>query len=254
MSRRAPLGAATLGAVFAMLWLGGCAVHTARPDYDPWEPVNREVFWFNQKVDDYVLEPVAKGWDWISPRRVKMSVKNFFLNARFPINAVNNLLQADLRETAIHMSRFMVNTTFGVVGLFDPATDWGLDAPEEDFGQTLGRWGLGAGPYFVVPLLGPSSLRDVFRFPVDGFISGIGFTGYGTIFSGAAVLELINFRAENIDTVARAKEASLDYYAAVRNFYLQLRRAQINDSKTMPSAQTEELYDVEQYDKEEQLD
>jgi phospholipid-binding lipoprotein MlaA len=241
-------------ALLSFLLLAGCAAHSTRKDYDPWEPLNRQLFWFNQKVDDYVLEPVARGWDFISPRRVKDSVRNFFLNMRFPINTVNNILQADARETAIHISRFMVNTTFGIAGLFDPATDWGLIAGEEDFGQTLGRWGVGPGPYLVIPLLGPSTVRDAFRFPVDGFISGVGFTGYGNFFAGAAVLELINFRAENLDTVARAKEASLDYYAGVRNFYLQLRRAQINDSRILPSEQTEDLYDVEQFDTEEQLD
>src|SRR5262249_50907174 len=158
---------------------------------------------------------------------------------------VNNILQADLRETGVHIARFMVNTTFGVVGIFDPATDWGLVATEEDFGQTLGRWGVPPGPYLVVPVLGSSTLRDVTRYPVDGFISGVGFTGYGTLFSCAYVVESVNVRALNLDTVQRAKEASVDFYSAVRNLYLQRRRALINDSNDIPNV--EDLYDVEQY-------
>ena len=240
-----------LAALLGMLALAGCSANKARHDYDPFEPMNRGIFWFNDKADEYVLEPVAKGWDVITPQRVKTSVRNFFFNMRFPINLVNNVLQADARETGVHLARFMVNTTFGVAGLFDPAADWGLVAQEEDFGQTLGRWGVGPGPYLVIPVFGPSTLRDAFRFPVDGIISGVGFTGYGNFFAGAYVVEVVNFRSENLDTVKRAKEASLDYYSAVRNLYLQRRQALINDTNFIPEEQSEDLYDVEQYDDEE---
>jgi phospholipid-binding lipoprotein MlaA len=242
--RRVPLA----GLLLPVLVLAGCAVSTARPDYDPWEGFNRGIFWFNDKADAYVLEPVARGWDWLTPERVQESVRNFFFNLRFPINTVNNLLQADLHDAAAHIARFMVNTTIGLAGLFDPASDWGLVLQEEDFGQTLGRWGVGPGPYLVVPIFGPSTVRDVTRFPVDGFISGIGFTGYGNLFAGAYVVEAVNFRAENLETVERAKEASLDYYSFVRNAYLQRRQALINDSNIIPTSQTEDLYDVEQYE------
>ena len=244
--RRVPL-AALLG----VLALAGCSANKTHRDFDPFEPMNRGIFWFNDKADEYILEPVAKGWDFITPRRVKTSVHNFFFNMRFPINLVNNVLQADARESGVHLARFMVNTTFGVAGLFDPASDWGLVAQEEDFGQTLGRWGVPPGPYLVIPVFGPSTLRDAFRFPVDGFISGVGFTGYGNFFAAAYVVETVNYRAENIDTVKRAKEASLDYYSAVRNLYLQRRQALINDSNFIPNELSEDLYDVEQYDEDE---
>ena len=221
---------------------------SARPDYDPWEPMNRGIFWFNNKADEFVLEPVARGWDFITPRRVQDSVSNIFYNMRFPINTVNNVLQADGRDAGIHIARFMVNTTFGLAGIFDVASDWGLVTQEEDFGQTLGRWGLGPGPYLMVPILGPSTLRDAFRYPVDGFISGIGYTGYGIVFSGAYVVEAVNFRAQNLDTIERAKEASIDYYSAVRNLYLQRRRALINDSNQIPNELNEDLYNADEFE------
>src|SRR5215470_19692785 len=91
-------------AAVVLLSLAGCAASTARPDYDPWEPMNRGIFWFNEQADQYVLEPVAKGWDWLMPQRVKTSVSNFFYNLRFPINTVNNVLQLDPRETAVHVA------------------------------------------------------------------------------------------------------------------------------------------------------
>ena len=235
-------------AAVVLLSLAGCAASTARPDYDPWEPMNRGIFWFNEQADQYILEPVAKGWDWLMPQRVKTSVSNFFYNLRFPINTVNNVLQLDPRETAVHVARFMVNTTFGIGGLFDPATDWGLVATEEDFGQTLGRWGVPPGPYIVIPVFGPSTLRDLTRYPVDGFISGIGYTGFGTIFTFAYAVDTVNNRAANIDNIARAREASLDFYAAVRNLYLQRRQALINDSNVIPTEQTEDLYNEQQYE------
>lgn len=249
--RARPRRRVPLAALLGVLALAGCSANKAHPDFDPFEPMNRGIFWFNDKADEYVLEPVAKGWDFITPQRVKTSVRNFFFNMRFPINLVNNVLQADARETGVHLARFMVNTTFGIGGIFDPATDWGLVAQEEDFGQTLGRWGVGPGPYLMIPVFGPSTLRDAFRYPVDGFISGVGFTGYGNFFAGAYVVETVNYRAENLDTVKRAKEASLDYYSAVRNLYLQRRQALINDSNFIPNELGEDLYDVEQYDDEE---
>jgi phospholipid-binding lipoprotein MlaA len=250
MSRLLFDGRCTLLWVLALhaLVLGGCSANTARPDYDPLEGMNRGIFWFNDKADVYVLEPVARGWDFLTPRRVQDSVRNFFYNMRFPINTVNNILQLDARETGVHLARFMINTTFGVAGIFDPATDWGLVVQEEDFGQTLGRYGVGPGPYLVIPIFGPSCLRDVTRYPVDGFISGVGFTGYGNFFAGAYVVEAVNFRAQNLDTIARAKEASLDYYSAVRNLYLQRRQALINDSNVIPNQFSEELYDVDEDD------
>jgi phospholipid-binding lipoprotein MlaA len=131
-------------------------LHTQeRADYDPLEPLNRKVFWFNDHVDRYVLEPVAKGWDRIAPDPVERSVSNFFVNLRSPVVVGNDLLQGKVKDGASDLGRFAVNTTVGVVGFFDYATRLGLPKHVEDFGQTLGWWGVPAGPYLVLPLLGP---------------------------------------------------------------------------------------------------
>ena len=125
------------------------------------------MFWFNDKVDVYVLAPVASGWEKVSPRCVRTSVSHFFGNLRFPIVAVNDLLQGKVKDSASDVGRFAVNTTVGVLGFFDPALHWGRIEHQEDFGQTLGVWGVPPGPYLVLPLLGPSDPRDAAGFAVD---------------------------------------------------------------------------------------
>lgn len=140
--------------------LGAAPALAEEGEHDPIEGFNRKIFWFNDKVDVYVLEPVAKGWDFVAPDPVQKGVSNFFYNIRFPIYLINNVLQGKPIDAGKDIGRFAVNTTVGVLGFMDPATGWGMPRDNEDFGQTLGVWGLGAGPYLVVPLLGPSSLRD----------------------------------------------------------------------------------------------
>jgi phospholipid-binding lipoprotein MlaA len=225
----------------------GCAA-SAGKDYDPLEGMNREIFWFNDKADEYVLEPVAQAWDWVVPNRVQQAIGDFFINMRFPINVGNDLMQARFRDSATHTARFLVNTTFGIGGLFDPASDWGLTTQEEDFGQTLGRWGVGPGPYLMLPILGPTTVRDASRFPVDGLLSGLWLAVDGYIITIASVGELVNFRARTLGTFEDAKAASLDYYSFVRNAYLQRRQALIEDSTGISTQASEDLYDVDQYE------
>lgn len=234
-----------VGCLLLALYLGGCAANQAQTDFDPLEGMNRQIFWFNDKADVYVLEPVGRAWDWVVPDRVQHAIRHFFINLRFPINFGNDLLQLRPRDMGMHTSRFMVNTTFGLAGFFDPATDWGLVVQEEDFGQTLGRYGVGPGPYLMIPLLGPSCLRDVSRFPVDGYMSGLTFALNGFILAGMSVGELVNFRSLTLGEFDDARAASLDYYTFVRNAYLQRRRALINDTTILPTDQSEDLYDVD---------
>ena len=214
---------------------------------DPWQGFNRGIFWFNDKLDVYVLEPVAKGYDFVVPDRAQTSVANFFRNVRFPVVLGNDLLQGKMNAAATETGRFFVNTTVGVVGLFDPATDWGLVSPDEDFGQTLGWWGAGTGPYLVLPIFGPSSIRDGAGILVDIPMSVAPFFVNSYILYGARVLEVVNYRAQVLDTAAQAKEASVDYYTFMRNAYLQRREALVNDQTTpaateTPSANEEDLY------------
>jgi len=214
-------------------------------DGDPLESFNRKIFWFNDKVDTYVLVPVAKGWDKIMPTRVKGSIGNFFLNLRFPIVAGNDLLQGKLKSTAEDLGRFAVNTTVGVLGFFDPATGWGLEQHYEDFGQTLGYWGLPPGPYLVLPFLGPSSPRDTVGFIGDSFSRVYPFfIDFIYVVAGDA-LNIVNGRAVSLKEVEQIKEASLDYYVAVRNAWVQHRDQLVHDRGGMSEQQKQELYETD---------
>ena len=200
-----------------------------RPDHDPFESVNRKVFWFNDKVDVYVLEPVAKGWDRVAPDPVQRSVSNFFTNIRFPIVFVNDVLQGKPRESAEDVGRFAINTTVGVAGLFDYAARLGLEPRVEDFGQTLGWWGVPHGPYLVWPIVGPSNPRDTVGLFGDSAASIAPWWIDWWILAAARVFDTVNARAMVLEPVEEAKRASFDYYSFVRNAYFQRREALIND-------------------------
>ncbi len=135
--------------------------------YDPWQPVNRAVYNFNTVFDRYVFLPLVGGYRAVTPDPVEGSVSNFFENLREIKYFFNNLLQGNISGSGITLGRFAVNSTVGLLGLFDPATEMGLYSQEEDFGQTLGAWGVGTGPYLVLPIFGPSNLRDTGGLTVD---------------------------------------------------------------------------------------
>ena len=216
---------------------------------DPLQSVNRKIFWFNDKLDTYVLAPVATGWHYVLPDRVEQCVTNFFYNLRFPIHTLNDVLQGKFKNAGIDVGRFVVNSTVGVAGFFDPATGWGLPMHWEDFGQTLGVWGAGTGPYLVLPLLGPSDLRDGAGLVVDSVASVYPFFVDTYYVLGARAVEIINTRAMYLDEVKKAKESAFDYYLFVRNAYLQRRAAYVADLDTAgaaPLAPTQEdLYHPE---------
>lgn len=240
--------AAVLLAAFA---LSACAGRQPpKPDYDPWETMNRKVFWFNDKADQYVLEPVAKGWNFVMPERVQRCISNFFNNLRFPIVFTNDLLQGKPRKALESVARLEINTFIGGLGLFDVAADYGVPLQDEDTGQTFGVWGIPPGPYLVLPFFGPSSPRDTVGLAGD---AALGFyTYYITVpgvIAGAYAVNVVNYRAHWLDTVKRAKEASLDYYTFVRNAYVQRRWRQINDESTkMGAEQEEDLYNADIYE------
>jgi phospholipid-binding lipoprotein MlaA len=231
--------------VAAICAVGCAAAATAQEiNNDPIEPVNRGIFWFNEQLDEYVLVPAAKGWRWIAPVRVRESVTNFFENLLLPIDLANNLLQGKLVRSGSTVARFAVNTTAGVLGFFDPATEWGLERHSEDFGQTLGYWGVPPGPYLVLPLWGPSSPRDGIGLAADGFCTVYPwFVPFYYTF-GSNALNLVNARARVLTDVEELKRASLDYYVAVRNAYQQRREAVVNDGSGLSEAEQQELYTV----------
>jgi phospholipid-binding lipoprotein MlaA len=238
-----------IAAFLAIALLGassGCASRQpARLDYDPFESVNRKVFWFNDKADVYVLEPVAKGWDFVVPDPVQNSISRFFNNLSFPVVFLNSALQAKPHAAATELARFMANTTFGLAGFFDPATSWGMERQEEDTGQTLGVWGIPAGPYLVLPFLGPSNPRDAVGFAGDSVMGIYMFFIIPYVTMGSTAVQIVNFRAGVLDDVRSAKQASLDYYVFVRNAYLQHRDALIEDSVVKTEAEQEDLYEID---------
>lgn len=213
--------------------LAGC-VHSPPSDpWDPIEPVNRTVYKFNDTADQYVLQPVARGYDRVTPKPVRRSIGNFFHNARAPITIINSALQLKFDSFNVSLGRFMVNTTAGVAGLFDVASRMGIADPDEDFGQTFGYWGVGQGPYLVLPFLGPSSGRDFSGSFGDQFLYPINYLykadeDYIYITYGLRGLELLDQRASLLGFESTL-EQQFDPYAFVRGYYLENRLKAVYD-------------------------
>ncbi len=236
------------GTLFTALLAGlaaGCATGPNRVPSDPLEPMNRGVFWFNERVDQFVLEPVATGWDFVLPDRAQTSVSNFFRNLNSPVVFVNDVLQLKLGAAGTDVVRFGVNTTVGVLGLFDPAAGWGLDPNDEDFGQTLGTWGIGQGFYLVLPLLGPSSPRDALAMPVDGALNPVPYLVDWEIWLAARGVETVNTRARLLEEIEANREMAFDYYVFVRDAWRDYRRNQVRDGASKDAGEEDDLYHLE---------
>jgi phospholipid-binding lipoprotein MlaA len=208
--------------------LAASAVSAAEPS-DPLQGLNRKVFAFNQFADRWVLKPVAKGYKAITPHIVRRGVGNFFSNLTYPLVAVNQVLQGKFRLGASDTGRFIVNTTIGIGGLFDPASDAGLPAHEEDFGQTFARWGIGSGPFLMLPFLGPSTVRDGVGSAVNYVAQPVRYviddekTRYAL-----AALYFIDTRASLLDA---EQLMGGDKYTFMRDAYLQRRDFLIHDGE-----------------------
>jgi len=210
------------------LALGGCA-HTPPDDpSDPLETVNRGVYKFNEVADRYVLRPVAKGYDKVMPGVARTGVRNFFSNLFYPTVIVNDLLQLKLKQFGSDSCRLVMNTLIGWGGLFDVATRAGLPAHEEDFGQTLGYWGVGPGWYLMLPLLGPTDNRDFIGQVGDGFTSPLFYTDDDKLVIGLTVLQVVDGRANLLD-FDKVLEQQMDPYVFVRSIYLQNRLNKVYD-------------------------
>ncbi len=196
---------------------------------DPWENWNRNVFAFNEALDDYVLAPVATGYQKVTPRLFRQGVKNFFNNFADVWSAVNNILQGKLERAFTDVVRVGTNTVFGIGGVFDVASEAGIEPTFEDFGQTLGQWGLAPGPYVVWPLFGPSSVRESFALPLDRGISPSLAIRDNSVQWGLGALQIINLRAELLGASRFLDDAGLDKYSFVRDAYLQRRRNLVFD-------------------------
>jgi len=197
---------------------------------DPIESFNRGVFCFNDCLDMCFLEPLADTWDFIVPDVAQRSLRRAFDNLRFPVVFLNNLLQGKPKAAGVDLTRFVVNTTAGVGGLMDPAKDWfDLEKHNEDFGQTLGYWGLPPGPYLMLPFLGPSSVRDGFGSAVDAVTGVIGWFVPFAVTASLTGTDTLNRRSLVGDQIAQERRAALDWYAAVRSAYSQYRENLVQD-------------------------
>lgn len=219
-----------------LLVLGGCATTLndvrAGPGarLDPWENWNRKVFAFNESLDENVLKPVATGYAKVVPQFARRGVDNFFNNAADAWSAVNNVLQGKAEPAMQDVVRVTTNTVFGFFGLLDIASEFGLEHHYEDFGQTLGRWGFGAGAYVVWPLLGPSSVRDSAALPADRWFAAPSvYIKEGRWQAGITVLQIVNTRANLLGASKLLDDIALDKYSFIRDAYLQRRRSLVFD-------------------------
>jgi phospholipid-binding lipoprotein MlaA len=198
-------------------------------EWDPWEPFNEKMFWFNREVlDRFVLKPVATAWDFVLPTPVQKGVHNVFDNLAVVRRVVNNALQLKFAGAAKEAARFTINSTIGIVGFFDVAKEgFGIEQSDQDMGLTLGVWGIGPGPFLILPFLPPLTVRDGIGFAVDTAMTPYIYfvPWYGTL--GMTATNMVNERSLNLDSFERVAESTVDLYGAVRNAYLQKRAAQI---------------------------
>ncbi len=234
--------------------LSGCATTSGGPGqsadsgddevYDPFESYNRVIFRFNDEFDRFVLKPVAEAYSYVLPRPVKNSVSRFFNNLLGPTVVVNDLLQGKLKQSAADTGRFVINSTIGVVGLFDPAKPLGLTPHNQDFGLTLGVWGLHAGPYIVWPILGPSNLRDSIGLVGDYYTYPVNYLKDSKSRWGLRILDAVDTRANLLGaTNVLEQAAGPDRYLFLREAYFQHRLNQIYDGNPPQPKFDDELMD-----------
>ncbi|MCP4005427.1 MAG: VacJ family lipoprotein [bacterium] len=211
-------------------------------DIDPIKGINRGFFNFNETLDRFFLKPVAIGWSWITPEYFRVHLQQMFLNLNFPGQLVNNLLQGEVKQAGRDVGRFVTNSTIGIAGFFDPATGWGMPTRDEDFGQTLGVWGLGAGSYLVLPFMGPSGRRDLTAKPIDWVLN----VGSSPLLPGGSVRQ-INSRTLALEQIDEARKGALDFYVFARGAYRQNREAQVANDRSGESTEPDEsLYELDE--------
>jgi phospholipid-binding lipoprotein MlaA len=239
--------------VLLIVMLNGCASIAHNPQ-DPWEEWNRGTQGFNDDVDAYIMKPVAEGYDYITPEFVSTSVSNFFSNLRDIGVTINDLLQLKFTQGSMDAGRFLVNTTAGIGGLIDVASMINLPKHDEDFGQTLGYWGVPSGPYLVLPFFGPSSPRGTLGLVGDAAMNPLSYTilvggSLSTVASlsatGARGVETVDTRANLINVEKLATEAAIDRYAFFRDAYLQRRRHLIYDGEVPEDKQYDFDVDID---------
>lgn len=223
-----PSGRTGIALVAATLLLTGCAAQDAQSPADPWEPLNRRIDAFNTAVDKVTLKPLAKGYRKVVPGLARRGVSNFFANLRTPVTALNNFLQGKPGNGFSDIGRFAMNSTVGLGGLLDVGTEFGLEEHDEDFGQTLAVWGIGDGPYVVLPFFGPATLRDAFAMPFDIVSNPLFHYENSSVRDKLRGLRLIDTRYRLL-SAERFLEDSQDPYITLRESYLQNREYKVHD-------------------------
>ena len=218
-------------AILLLLLLSGCASMRLGHPSDPLEPVNRGIDKFNRGFDKAVAKPVAKGYRVVTPNPLDRGITNFFNNLADIPSAANNMLQLKPGRALSDVGRVCINTTIGLLGLFDVASDMGIPNYKEDLGQTLGYWEVGDTPYLVIPFMGPSTLRDFVGQMGDFFLNPISYSTQGVYWS-LSVLNFVDRRADLIEAGDVLDEAAVDHYSFLREFYLQKRGTLIDDGQT----------------------
>ena len=213
----------------------GLVAAPARAPVDPWEPLNRQVFAFNDALDVALVAPLARAYRDLVPSPVRTGLSNVFGNVGDAWSAANHLLQGKLQSGVEQGMRFMVNSTFGLVGVLDVASEMGLTREREDFGQTLGRWGFGAGPYLVLPLLGPSSLRDTAGWLLDRRTTLPARVDDSGDSNRLTLLGVVQTRSELLAASRMVTQVALDPYLFIREGYLARRRNQVFDGNPPPA-------------------
>lgn len=198
--------------------------------YDPWEKLNRKTHRFNNAVDRTIARPLAQGYVKVVPRPVRLGVSNFFSNLGEPITTLNSLLQGKPKQAAQSLGRFLLNSTVGIAGIFDPASDARLPRKNEDFGQTLGVWGWKRSRYVELPLFGPRTIRDVFGLLGDAPLSPIRQVENDKVRIGLQGLQLVDVRAQLL-SIDSLREGAVDEYALFRDSWLQRRNYQISEDR-----------------------
>ncbi len=207
--------------------LSSCASAQNRTSGDPLEPLNRAFFGLNTNIDKAILIPASKTYRAIAPKPARNGVRNFLQNLRSPVILANDVLQGEWKRAGQTVSRFAINTTVGVGGLFDVAKGAGIEKHKEDFGQTMAKAGISSGPYLVLPLLGPSSLRDAFGRLPDHYLTPLAYTrfdGKNTFTTARRVASVTDKRARSLKAVKKMRQNAFDEYISVRDLYWQTRK------------------------------
>ena len=216
--------------LLVLLGLGGCSSTKVGQQEGGLEAYNRAMFSFNNKIDKFVVRPVAKGYRAVTNKYIRSRVSNFFNNISEPISAANHILQGDFSASGSNLGRFVLNTTLGVAGLFDVATSVGVEKNKTGFDETMAVWCVPDGPFVVLPFVGPSTPRSTLGFVADAYSSpaywianDAGDDDAKTIYYASAGLKYLNLMAENLSFLESLEEGSLDYYESVKSAYLQNR-------------------------------